>query len=584
MKKCSVYNAMLLFALLCPLPAQAGGWKDKIDPQVWETASGGASTEVIVVMKARADLSATKLPNSKNAKGALVFNRLREFAAHTQQPIGAFLAGKKVGYTSFYIVNALYLRADRPLLEQLASRPDVDRIDPNPWVKLDAPRTEAANARAVEWGVGKILADSVWSLGITGQGVIIGGQDTGVEWNHPLIKSRYRGWVNNAPVHHYNWHDAIHAINPLNEDPDTSATNNPCGLNSLTPCDDNDHGTYTIGIVVGDDGAGNQTGVAPGAQWIACRNMERGYGSPASYIEGFQWFLAPTDVEGNNPDPDLAPHVINNSWSCPEIEGCNAGNWALMEEAVENLRTAGVVVIVSAGNSGSSCNSIDAAPAIFSGAFAVGATRNNDTIAGFSSRGLIAADGSLRLKPDVSAPGVGIRSARRGGKFMTSNGTSAAGPMVVGVVALMLEANPDLAGEVELIEAILRETTDPAFTTQSCDGIAAETLPNPVVGYGRVNALKAVQMALDLEISDTSDHELPGIKISPNPFREEVKFELVYPGEASVSIFDVSGRRLSGGSRNEPSFTWNMRDYPSGVYFYQIRQGGRSWAGKLVKY
>ncbi len=582
MKKFSVYSTFLL-SLLCALQAEAGDWKEKIDPQVWQSASIGGSTGCIVVMKAKAGLSSMKLPKTKKAKGAFVFDRLQAFATKDQRSIRAFLAEKKVNFTSFYIVNAVYLRADLALLEQLASRSDVDRIDPNPWVKLEQPREVPGNARNVEWGVGKIMADSVWRLGITGQGVVIGGQDTGVEWDHPLIKPRYRGWVNNAPVHHYNWYDAIHAINPLNGDPDTSATNNPCGLSSQTPCDDNNHGTYTIGIVVGDDGAGNQTGVAPGAQWMACRNMERGYGSPASYIEGFQWFLAPTDVNGKNPDPGLAPHVINNSWSCPEMEGCNAGNWALMEEAVENLRSAGIVVIVSAGNSGSSCNSIDAAPAIFSGAFAVGATRSNDTIAGFSSRGLIAADGSFRFKPDVSAPGVGIRSARREGKFMTANGTSAAGPMVVGVVALMLEANPDLAGEVELIESILRETTDPAFTTQSCDGIAAEALPNPVVGYGRVNALKAVQMAMDLEISDTSENELPGIKISPNPFHEEVKFELVYPGEASVSLFDVSGRRIGGGTRNEQSFTWNMQNYPSGIYFYLIRQGGRSWAGKLMK-
>lgn len=563
--------------------AFAGSWRDKIDAQLYEKAVQGGRQECLVVMTGKADFSGIRLPDKKADKGAFVFNRLKAFAEDRQRPIQEFLRGRQIAFTSFFIVNAIYLKADLGLLEEIAQRADVQRIDPNPWVEQDMPREIPANARDVEWGVAKILADSVWSMGITGQGVIIGGQDTGVEWDHSLIKSRYRGWVNETPDHNYNWHDAIHALSPINNDPDTSATNNPCGLNSKVPCDDNNHGTYTIGIVLGDDGAGNQTGVAPGATWIACRNMDRGSGSPATYIEGFQWFLAPTDVDGNNPNPAMAPHVINNSWSCPESEGCNPGNWDLMEEAVENLRTAGVVVIVSAGNEGPNCHTIDAAPAIFSGAFAVGATRSNDTIANFSSRGLVAADGSFRPKPDVSAPGVGIRSARRGNKFMTANGTSAAGPMVVGVVALMLEANPLLEGKVETIESILRAAVDPAYADQTCDEISGETFPNPMVGYGRINALTAVEMALDVNISDTSENVLPDIKISPNPFREEVKFEIPTAGEVALSVFDVSGRRLTGTTSKAETFTVNLGRLPSGVYFYEIRQQGRTWTGKLVK-
>jgi serine protease AprX len=98
-----------------------------------------------------------------------------------------------------------------------------------------------------------------------------------------------------------------------------------------------------MGTMVGDDGQGNQIGVAPQARWIGCRNMEAGYGSPASYIECFEWFLAPTNLEGESPNPDLAPHVINNSWSCPEMEGCTPENWDLMQTVIANLRAAGVV-------------------------------------------------------------------------------------------------------------------------------------------------------------------------------------------------------------------------------------------------
>jgi len=64
---------------------------------------------------------------------------------------------------------------------------------------------------------------------------------------------------------------------------------NPCGSDTQAPCDDDSHGTATASLVVGDDGAGNQIGLAPGARWIACRNMDQGNGTPASYSECFQF-------------------------------------------------------------------------------------------------------------------------------------------------------------------------------------------------------------------------------------------------------------------------------------------------------
>merc|ERR1712127_902407 len=100
--------------------------------------------------------------------------------------------------------------------------------------------------------------------------------------------------------------------------------------------------------MVGEDND-NQIGVAPGAKWIACRNMERGNGTPATYIECFEWFMAPTDLNNENPDVSKAPHVIANSWSCPTSEGCDSTNWHVMEAVVQNLKASGVVVVVSAG-------------------------------------------------------------------------------------------------------------------------------------------------------------------------------------------------------------------------------------------
>ena len=171
-----------------------------------------------------------------------------------------------------------------------------------------------AAPQGVEWNIIKVKAPDVWAMGFTGQGVVIGGQDTGYQWDHPALINQYRGWNGTSADHDYNWHDAIH------ED----AGGNPCGYNSPFPCDDYGHGTHTMGTMVGDDGGANQIGMAPGARWIGCRNMDNGVGSPATYAECYQWFVAPTALDGSEPRPDLAPDVINNSWGCPPSEGCTS--------------------------------------------------------------------------------------------------------------------------------------------------------------------------------------------------------------------------------------------------------------------
>ncbi|MBK7872064.1 MAG: S8 family serine peptidase [Saprospiraceae bacterium] len=411
--------------------AQQNAWKNKVDASVLAKAEQGESIDFIVVMQEQADVSVAKNLKTKEEKGRFVFNTLEKFSQRSQKPILDLLTNAKASFHAFYLVNAIYTKGDAKLIEKLASRDDVKHIATNPIAQMQMPVDfqsvhDVELRQGVEWGIQKINADQVWELGYTGQGVVIAGQDTGYDWDHPAIKTKYRGWNGTIAEHNYNWHDAIHSISPIHGDSIISPSLNPCGLDSKVPCDDHSHGTHTMGTMVGDDGFGNQIGVAPDARWMAARNMERGYGSPATYIECFEWFLAPTNLENKNPNPSKAPHVINNSWGCPEQEGCNTSNWALMETAINNLRTAGVVVVQSAGNSGSSCGSIDNAAAIFEGAFSVGASRSNDTIALFSSRGSVTVDGSGRTKPNVVAPGVGVRSAILGDGYAAWNGTSMA--------------------------------------------------------------------------------------------------------------------------------------------------------------
>jgi serine protease AprX len=490
---------LLLLLIACSLfsTAQSTDWQNKVDASVLATAINGSQVEYMVLMEKQADLSKAALFRTKEDKGQYVFEQLTKLAQRDQGAVKALAEEYHAAYRSYWIVNTLWVKSGVDLIKAIASLSEVQGIHPNPSIQFDGPVEERVSdlrgPEAIEWGITNIGADQVWGMGYTGQGVVIGGQDTGVEWDHPAIKNMYRGWDGSNADHNYNWHDAIH-----------SASGNPCDTNSIVPCDDHDHGTHTIGTIVGDDGANNQIGVAPGAVWIACRNMDEGSGTPTTYIECFQWFLAPTDLNGANPDPSKAPHVINNSWSCPPSEGCNSGNWATMETAVNNLRNAGVVVVVSAGNSGSSCSTVDTPAAMFDGSFTVGATNSSNNIAGFSSRGDVTVDGSGRMKPDISAPGVSVRSCVRNNTYATWGGTSMAGPHIVGTVALMISADPSLAGNVNQIESIIETTALGRTTTENCGGVPGTNIPNNTYGHGIVDALAAVNSVMALPVDLTS--------------------------------------------------------------------------------
>ncbi|HHH50072.1 MAG TPA: hypothetical protein ENK52_03735, partial [Saprospiraceae bacterium] len=396
-------------------------WESKVDQILLLKRNSHEDLNFLIILKEQAKLSSSNTYQSKLEKGQKVFSALKAIAENSQSSLIKYLSQNKLKFKAFFIINAIQVKAPFYILENIAKREDVASIQNNPWVKMESPveeiYTDYRGPLDVEWGIKKIGADLVWEMGYQGQGVVVGGQDTGYDWEHPALKSKYRGWNGTTATHDYNWHDAIHEINPLHGDSTILATNNRCGLNSLFPCDDNSHGTHTMGTMVGEEGD-NHIGVAPKAKWIACRNMERGYGSPSTYIECFEWFLAPTDLEGNNPDPSKSPHVINNSWSCPEKEGCTTSNFETMRMVIDHVKKAGIVVVVSAGNDGNrGCSSISKPPAMFEESFSVGATNKNDSIAGFSSRGPVLADDNKQLKPNVVAPGVGVRSSIPNGQY-----------------------------------------------------------------------------------------------------------------------------------------------------------------------
>lgn len=476
---------VIWFAVTLSCSAQEpAAWQAKMDPRLWAAAetSNAPPADVLIVLKEQADLGGAASLRGKRAKGRYVFEQLRAAARRSQGPVLDVLAKEGRPARSFWIVNMIQAELDAGALRRTALAPGIARIVPNPRVAPDLPAPEQSPQLAplaAEWNVAKVRAPELWTNGIDGSGVVVAGQDTGYAWAHPALKHAYRGWDGTNADHNFNWHDAIHSGGGV------------CGHDTKAPCDDQQHGTHTMGTMVGDDGLGNQIGVAPGARWIGCRNMDQGNGTPATYSECFQWFLAPTDTNDLNPDPDRAPDVINNSWSCPPSEGCT--DPLVLKTVVENVRAAGIFVVVSAGNYGSACSSVQDPPAIYEAVLSVGNVTSADAISSSSSRGPVTIDGSGRMKPNVSAPGSNIRSSIPASGYGSMNGTSMAGPHVAGLVALILDAHPGLRGEIDRIENLIERTCVPLTNAeQTCGGISGTNVPNNTFGWGRIDAVEAV--------------------------------------------------------------------------------------------
>ena len=146
----------------------------------------------------------------------------------------------------------------------------------------------------------------------------------------------------------------------------------------------------------------------------------------------------------------------------------------------------GIFPMFSNGNSGPSCLS-SGSPGDYAESYSAGAFDINNVIASFSSRGT--ADG--RIKPNIAAPGVSIRSSVADGGYAAFNGTSMAAPHVAGTVALMWSAAPAMRGDIAQTRALLDSTAVDGNDT-TCGGTAAN---NNVWGEGRLDAYKAVEQA-----------------------------------------------------------------------------------------
>lgn len=313
-----------------------------------------------------------------------------KWAIRTRSDVTSTLTIKQ----DYHLIPATALSADLASLDRLSDADEVEVI----W--LDEPVSILLDVSTP-----LIRAPYVWEhWGYQGEGVTICVIDTGIDVDHPDFAGRIR----------------------LTAD----------FTNKGSAADGNGHGTHVVSIVAGTGqaSAGKYIGVAPAAMIMAAKVLtDKGSGQMSGVMAGLEW------AARNGAD------VLNLSLGS---EGSSDGSDALctMCNAIVDL---GKVVVVAAGNSGPRRRTIGS-PGAAEKVITVGASTDRDRIARFSSRGPTA-DG--RLKPDLVAPGSNIVAARAAATSMgrvvndmytSANGTSMAAPHVVGLCALMLQANPQL--------------------------------------------------------------------------------------------------------------------------------------------
>jgi hypothetical protein len=178
------------------VPKSGAASNPKIAVRLQKETARGNATEAVIVLSEQADLKAAASLPTKEAKGLFVVNALRDVAARTQAPLIALLEKRGIPYQSFWVVNMIQITGGRALLNELAARSDVKQIDANPQVRTDIPTPGALDVpdqpNGIEWNVTKVKAPKVWALGFKGEGRVVAGADTGVQWDPDGRRRRSR--------------------------------------------------------------------------------------------------------------------------------------------------------------------------------------------------------------------------------------------------------------------------------------------------------------------------------------------------------------------------------------------------------
>lgn len=492
MKKLNKILAIILFtAILFTdfIPVLAiGKSSEDISKKLSENLIRSKNDEFFdVIVKLKKEVNSQRIKNDvKNANAEKskeelqkeirkeIVNESKELAKSTQASILEILKNEKnkgnvKSYESFFIINCVNLVARKSVIVELAKRDDVEKIIENKVIKVEKPEkneiirmSRSAYDIHIPWNLEAINAYKAqrYTKDCNNE-VVVGIIDSGVDSTHSAISKNYRG--NDSSLAAYSWYNTITGKDGSQE----------------KPYDDRGHGTHVCGTILGSK-ENALLGVAPKAKWIGVKVFDQdGETDNVKLLKAGEWIMAP------NGDPTKAPKVVNNSWGGNSNDG-------FFQEIVKKWREAGIFPVFSAGNVGPFNDGGDdsiGTPGAYPESYAVGAIRKDEHIAKFSLRGK--SSYTNKIKPDIVAPGVNILSCIPGEKYTIYTGTSMAAPHVTGVIALMLQVNPNLT--VDQIENILNETALPLKDEYYT------TTPNNGYGYGKVNAVSAVQLAMGQE-------------------------------------------------------------------------------------
>lgn len=440
---------------------------------------------------------------SKDKKRRLLINELKKTARKEQTRIMGYLSELErkqqvMQARSLWLSNVVAVHAPKEIIEHLTSFEEIESFH------LDIPRP----VKGQVWGVTQIQADQVWSLvptSYTGAGVVVAILDTGVDYNHADLVNRM--WINAAEDidadGRFTAADNDGIDNDGNGYIDDVVGWNFSGAGGNDPDDLHGHGTHVAGTVAGEGTGGTDTGVAPGASIMALRESNTiALSTQQECWDGMQYAL------------DNGADIIN--FSSGWLDTWNPV-YDVWRNNIKNLMDAGVLFVTISHNDSNTTGAPDnvRTPGRVPLALTVGATDNTDTIAGFSNHGPVTWQTVNPffdypwppglLKPDVTAPGVDVISTffplahlsanchdDDGDGYGPCSGTSMAAPHAAGTAALLLEEDPGLTPYD--LKFLIEET--------SVDLGAAG--PDNEYGWGRVNALAAVNYTIDTSPYDLS--------------------------------------------------------------------------------
>ena len=541
---------------------------------------GNDMISVNIILKAEININNLRsnvndFDDAKAYRQAIV-SELKSFSEQSQQDILSILnAGEASGdikdIKTHWLSNMISCTASKDYIYLLSGHSDIKILGYNKtqFLLWDEKVKETEPLRGIAPHVKHVKADKAWDLGLTGEGVLVGVIDTGVNLHKDIANSLWDGGEE-YPNHGYNTFENSHNVTD--------------GFN---------HGTHCAGIICGDGTSGTQIGVAPDATIMCVKVMDdAGSGNANSVCSGIEFAI------------EHGADVLNMSLGFPNAS--NSTREAL-RQTYENALEANVAIVTAVGNDGMLNltfpvpNSVrvpggcpppwlhpdqQANPGGLSACIAVGAVNSSNKVADFSSKGpftwqttsyedypyLPGREIGL-IRPDVCAPGVNIVSCsnKNSGGYASMDGTSQATPCVTGVICLMLQKKSHLT-PAQICEAL--ETTATKLS---------ETKSNET-GSGCVNALLALEEIENYEdTTGINDNLMADFKVYPNPVQDRLYIETSTQTQ-SIEVYDVYGRlQVTKTPSHQGDLSVDVSDLNSGIYFVKIKTEEGNIVKRIIK-